>query len=171
MTAPSTPVLSARHSIQKVLLVAVAALAATALVADALAEDLIVKFDQSQILRLPRPAAEIIVGNPSIADVAIQAPNILVITGKSFGITNIIALDGERNVIQDQRVAVRRDETSVVNLHKGISRHTFACTPQCNPTITIGDDVGYYGAVLKESKEKLAFSEGGGPDAGAAAGN
>ena len=93
---------------RRILATAATVVAATAMAASAYAEDLIVKFDQSQILRLPRPAAEIIVGNPSIADVAIQSGNILVVTGKSFGITNIIALDAERNVIQDQRVAVRR---------------------------------------------------------------
>ena len=156
---------------RRILATAATVVAATAMAASAYAEDLIVKFDQSQILRLPRPAAEIIVGNPSIADVAIQSGNILVVTGKSFGITNIIALDAERNVIQDQRVAVRRDEAGVVNLHKGISRHTYACLPQCNPTITVGDDVAYMAAVLKESKEKMAFSEGTQSDSGQQAGN
>src|SRR2546423_921756 len=73
-------------------------------------DDLIVKYDQSQLLRLPKPAAEVIVGNSSIADVAVQSGNLLVITGKTFGITNIIALDADRNVIQDQRVLVKRDE-------------------------------------------------------------
>src|SRR5688572_12451594 len=70
------------------------------------AEDLVVKYDQSQLLRLPRPAAEIIIGNPAIADISVQSGNLLVITGKTFGITNIIALDADRNVIQDQRVLV-----------------------------------------------------------------
>ena len=115
--------------------------------------------------------AEIIVGNPSIADVAIQSGNILVITGKSFGITNIIALDAERNVIQDQRVSVRRDEAGVVNLHKGIARQTYACLPQCNPTITVGDDAAYMSTVLRLSKEKMAFSEGAQQDSGQQAGN
>ncbi len=134
----------------------------------AAAEDLIVKFDQSQILRLSRPAAEIIIGNPSIADVAIQSGNILVVTGKSFGITNIIALDGERNVIQDQRVLVHRDEAGVVNVTKGISRQTYACAPQCNPTITVGDDQAFLEATMKASQAKMKFSEssGGGADPG-----
>jgi len=69
-------------------------------------DDLIVRYDQSQLLRLPRAVSEIIVGNPSIADVTVQSGNMLVITGKTFGITNIIALDSDKNVIQDQRVVV-----------------------------------------------------------------
>ena len=140
------------------------AAAASLAASQARADDLIVKFDQSQILRLSRPAAEIIVGNPSIADVAIQSGNILVVTGKSFGITNIIALDGERNVIQDQRVSVRRDEAGVVNVTKGTARQTYACMPQCNPTITIGDDITYMDQIVKASQAKMKFSETSGND-------
>ena len=139
----------------------------------AAAEDLIVKFDQSQILRLSRPAAEIIIGNPSIADVAIQSGNILVVTGKSFGITNVIALDGERNIIQDQRVFVQRDEVGVVNVTKGTARQTYACAPQCNPTITIGDDQTFLETNIKVSSAKMKFSEssGGGEPAQQGGGN
>jgi Flp pilus assembly secretin CpaC len=78
------------------------------------AGDLVVRYDQSQLLRLPRPATEIIIGNPSIADISLQGGNLLVVTGKTFGITNVIALDADRNVIQDQRVVVERDEHRVV---------------------------------------------------------
>jgi Flp pilus assembly secretin CpaC len=122
------------------------------------AEDLIVKYDQSQLLRLPRPAAEIIIGNPAIADISVQSGNLLVITGKTFGITNIIALDADRNVIQDQRVLVKRDESKVVNLQRGIQRQSYNCTPQCNPSITIGDEQKYFDAVTSASQKKINFS-------------
>ena len=124
--------------------IAVAAIAAVSALAAgpvrAADDDIIVKYDQSQLLRLKRPAAEIIIGNPSIADVSVQSGNLLVVTGKSFGITNIITLDADRNVIQDQRVLVKRDEGKVVNLQRGIDRQSYNCTPQCNPSITIGDE-------------------------------
>lgn len=125
------------------------------------AEDLIVKFDQSQLIRLPRPVAELIIGNPSIADVTIQSGNLLVITGKSYGITNIIALDSDRNVIQDQRILVRRDETSVVNVTRGTARQTLACVPQCNPTLTLGDDIKEIQLYKQAAEAKLSFSERG----------
>jgi Flp pilus assembly secretin CpaC len=136
-----------------------ATLAATAIgAAPARAEDLIVKYDQSQLLRLPRPASEIIIGNPAIADVAVQAGNLLVVTGKTFGITNIIALDADRNVIQDQRILVRRDEVKVVNLQRGTQRQSYNCTPQCNPSITIGDEQAYFDTISKASAQKIGFS-------------
>jgi Flp pilus assembly secretin CpaC len=146
----------------------VAALALSAVQAHA--EDLIVKFDQSQLLRLPRPAAEIIIGNPAVADVAIQTGNLLVITGKSFGITNIIALDAERNIIQDQRVLVRRDEVSAVHVYKGIGRSTYNCAPQCNASIMPGDDDKHLSGAISQANAKIGFSEKA-ADSAAAAGN
>lgn len=124
------------------------------------AADLVVRYDQSQLLRLPRPASEIIVGNPSIADVVLQDGNLLVVTGKTFGITNVIALDAQHNVIQDQRVMVERDDRRVVNLHKGSLRFTYACTPNCEPTLTIGDDPDFFKTVKQANSDKIGFSTG-----------
>ena len=140
---------------------AVLALALLAMLgaAPAAAGDLIVRYDQSQLLRLPRPAAEIIIGNPSIADVSLQDGNLLVVTGKTFGITNIIALDAERNIIQDQRVMVERDDRKIVNLHKGSERYTYSCTPNCEPNLTIGDEKTFFDLVNNHNSAKVKFSE------------
>jgi hypothetical protein len=137
----------------------------------AAAEDLIVKYDQSQLLRLPRPASEIIIGNPLIADVAIQGGNLLVVTGKSFGITNIIILDSERNVIQDQRVMVERDVRKIVNLQRGSSRQSYNCAPLCNPTVSVGDDAKYFDSAVEQTTKKVRMSESGAEGGGAASGN
>ena len=109
--------------------------ASIALAPAASADDLIVKYDQSQLLRVPRPIAEIIIGNPSIADVTVQASNMLVVTGKTFGTTNVIVLDADRNVIQDQRIVVIRDPARQVSLYKGTKRETYSCAPACNPAL------------------------------------
>lgn len=144
---------------------AVALLAGAALLASISAptaqgvDDIIVTYDQSQLLSLPRPAAEIIVGNPVIADVSVQSGNLLVITGKSFGITNMIALDAKREIIFDRRILVKRDDVRVVNLQRGALRQTFNCTPQCNPTVTIGDEPAYFDAIAKAAEKKSGMSE------------
>lgn len=152
-------------------LLSLAAIAAAATSAPVTAADLIVRYDQSQLLRLPRPASEIIIGNPSIADVSLQGGNLLVVTGKTFGITNVIALDADRNVIQDQRVVVERDEHRVVNLHKGGTRFTYSCSPNCETNLTIGDDKTYFETVQKHNTEKTKFSEGSADSSGAAGGS
>ncbi len=135
-----------------------AALASSSVRANA--NELIVKFDQSQIIKLPRPVAEIIIGNPMIADVAIQSSNMLVVTGKSFGLTNLIALDADRNIIVDQRVMVQRDNARLLFLTKAGKRETYNCSPQCNPTITVGDDAAYFTETARLSERKIKMIEG-----------
>ena len=122
------------------------------------ANDLVVTYDQSQLLRLPRAVSSIIIGNSSIADVTVQDGNLLVITGKTFGVTNIIALDAEKNVIQDQRVVVKRDDVRTVNLSKGSVRQSYSCTPNCSPTLTIGDDKEYFETIQGHAAAKTTFS-------------
>jgi len=145
--------------------VAVAILTAWASSAVA-SDDLIVRYDQSQLLRMPRPVSEIIIGNPSIADVSVQGGSMLVVTGKTFGITNIIALDADKNVIQDQRIVVERDERSIVNVSRAGLRQSFSCTPNCSPTLTIGDEAAFFDQVIKHSSTKTKFSESGSDGAG-----
>jgi hypothetical protein len=141
--------------------IASALLVAAALLAqEARAGDLVVRYDQSQLIRLPRPAAEVIIGNPSIADVAIQGGNLLAVTGKSFGVTNIIALDAQRNVIQDQRIVVERDSGSNLVLYKGTQRETYSCNPACAPTLSIGDEKTYFDLIAKHSNSKMTTATG-----------
>jgi Pilus formation protein N terminal region len=139
----------------------IAVLAGTlAMGGEAQASDLIVRYDQTQLIRLPRRATEVIVGNPSIADVAIQGGNLIAVTGKSFGVTNIIALDEKSNVIQDQRLIVERDNSRMLVLYKGPLRESYTCTPDCSPTITIGDDTAYFESIAKHTQRKFGVSTG-----------
>jgi Flp pilus assembly secretin CpaC len=141
---------------------AAAILTGACLIASAYGEptgDIIVTYDQSTLLPLPRPAGEIIIGNSVIADVSVQKGNLLVVTGKSFGITNMIVLDTKRELIFEKRLLVKREEARVVNLQRGTLRQTFNCTPQCNPTVTVGDDQAYFDAVVKAAEKKASMSE------------
>ena len=134
-------------------------MASIALAPAASADDLIVRYDQSQLLRVSRPIAEIIIGNPSIADISVQATNMLVVTGKTFGTTNVIVLDTDRNVIQDQRIVVVRDQARQVSLYKGTKRETYSCAPSCNPALVAGDDTKYFSEVKTGFEGKTKFSD------------
>lgn len=115
------------------------------------ADTIFVNVHMARVLRLDSPAATIIVGNPGIADVTIQDPQTLVLTGKSYGRTNLIALDSAGNPIADTAIEVRRSVASVVTVYFGSSRTSVACAPECQPTIQIGDDTGYTADVIKSS--------------------
>ena len=55
---------------------------------------LAVMIDHARVVKLPERTQTVIVGNPIIADVTVQRNGIMVVTGKSYGVTNLIALDG-----------------------------------------------------------------------------
>jgi hypothetical protein len=124
------------------------------------ADDLIVQYDQARLLQLDQPAANIIIGNPSIADVTLKSTKLLVITGKTFGVTNLMILNDEEKVIYSSRLMVRADESKVVTLSRADSQFTFACTPICQPVMKVGDDEKHLQGLATASQQKMKLSEG-----------
>jgi len=124
------------------------------------ADDLVVQYDQARLLTLDQPAANVIVGNPSIADVTLKSTKLLVITGKTFGVTNLMILNDEDKVIYNARVMVKSDESKVVTLTRGADKNTYACVPQCEPVLKVGDEQKFYQEIAGSAQTKMKFSEG-----------
>lgn len=127
--------------------VALMALTASLLggLAPALAQDgapISVNVNMARVLRINAPAATVIVGNPGVADVTIQDPQTLVLTGKSFGQTNLIVLDNVGNPIADTLIDVVQMQ-GVLTVYQGAGRTSLSCAPVCHPTIMIGDDTNF----------------------------
>lgn len=121
--------------------------------------DVVVAIDQAMMLRLERSAAEVVVGNPSIADVAIQDSKVLVLTGKSFGETNLIVLDAQGKVIINRRLVVAEPRSGYVTVYRGTRRETLQCSPNCETPLVIGDDPGYFESLSKEIRTKQAIGQ------------
>jgi Flp pilus assembly secretin CpaC len=102
-----------------------------------------VKVNMARILRISAPAATVIIGNPGVADITIQDPQTLVLTGRSYGSTNLIILDAAGNPVADTIVSVVQGQSDLVTVYMGTSRQSLACEPVCQPTIMLGDDTGY----------------------------
>ena len=107
-----------------------------------------VKVNMARILRINAPAATVIIGNPGIADVAIQDPQTLVLTGKSYGQTNLIVLDAQGNPIADTMIEVVQEQTGLVTVYLGERRTSLACEPVCQPIIMLGDDSSFTGETI-----------------------
>jgi len=122
--------------------------------------DLVVQYDQAQLLMLDEPAANIIIGNPSIADVTLKSTKMLVVTGKTFGVTNLMILNEAEKVIKSVRVMVKSDESKVVTLTRGDAKNTFACVPVCQPVLKIGDEQKFYSETAAAAQQKMKLSEG-----------
>ncbi|WP_417310586.1 pilus assembly protein N-terminal domain-containing protein [Devosia sp.] len=111
-----------------------------------------VKVNMARILRINAPAATVIIGNPGIADVTIQDPQTLVLTGKSYGETNLIVLDASGNPIADTMLQVVQDQANVVTVYQADRRTSLSCEPVCQPVIMIGDDASFTANVIASSR-------------------
>ena len=110
-------------------------------------------------MRISRPANIVIIGNPAIADATIQDSQTLIITGRSFGTTNLIVLDSAGKAIADQIVRVSSANDDVVTLFKRAERETLSCTPDCSPTATIGDSESTFTAVSGQVQTYTGLSD------------
>ena len=111
-----------------------------------------VNVNMARILRINAAAATVIVGNPGIADVTIQDPQTLILTGKSFGQTNLIVLDSAGNPIADTMIEVVQMQAGVVTVYQGQSRTSLACAPICQAVVMMGDDPAFSSEAIASSQ-------------------
>lgn len=94
-------------------------------------DGILVIMNQAKIVKLSRAADTVIVGNPAIADAAIQDSSTVVLTGKGFGTTNFVVMDADGNAIVDELVMVARSDANTMRIYRGADIQTLSCTPYC----------------------------------------
>ena len=116
--------------------------------------------DQATVLRLAKPASTIILGNPLIADASVQDSRTLVLTGRSFGITNIIVLDTEGAEVLNTQLSVSAGASGShqVTLHRATSRMSLSCTPECEQAPMVGDDADLFDRLTTQITTRNALS-------------
>ncbi|MFI8681668.1 pilus assembly protein N-terminal domain-containing protein [Brevundimonas diminuta] len=92
-----------------------------------------VQIDQATRVQLRAPAGSVIVANPRIADVTVTDARTLFITGKSYGLTEIIAVDALGRPLFQCQVAVSPGETGSVRVWRGGEATEVACGTRCAP--------------------------------------
>ncbi|MCI4677799.1 pilus assembly protein N-terminal domain-containing protein [Rhodoblastus acidophilus] len=98
-----------------------------------------VTVDKARVARIPDKTETLIVGQPGIADVTmLKNSSMGVITGKSFGETNLIALDAKGDLLGEWTVRVGASKPDLL-LQNGLNQESFICNPQCLPTIDLAD--------------------------------
>jgi hypothetical protein len=99
--------------------------------AAALAASLGVPLDQSTLITLSGPAHNVIIGNPSIADVAVQDQRHIIITGKGAGVTNLLVTNDAGRPIFNRQIIVGGGSTDRVLLISGGNVQKYACAAFC----------------------------------------
>lgn len=116
-----------------------------------------VQVDHAKVIRLPERAQTVIVGNPLIADVSMQKNGVLVLTGKAYGVTNLIALDASGALLAESFISVvQATSASTVMVQRGLERESYSCAPTCQPTMQLGDSTKYFGEVSSQASQRSA---------------
>jgi len=90
-----------------------------------------VVMNQATVLKLARPADTVVVGDPEIADAVVKDSRTVVLTGKGFGMTNIVIMDAEGGAIVDDQVLVSRSVANTVRVYRRAFVQTLSCSPFC----------------------------------------
>ncbi|MES2750503.1 MAG: pilus assembly protein N-terminal domain-containing protein [Pseudomonadota bacterium] len=116
------------------------------------AEDTVaVVVDQATVIKLPDRVATIVIGNPLIADVTLQSGGMVVVTGKGYGSTNLIAMDRAGSVLADRSIQVEGPIGKLVTVYRGLERESYSCTPICQRRVTLGDGPTYFQATMGQT--------------------
>jgi Pilus formation protein N terminal region len=137
---------------------------AATLCAQAQADTITVNVDQAQVLKLPEKVATVVIGNPLIADAALQSGGIMVVTGKGYGSTNLLALDRGGRVIMDKTIEVLGPTgQNLVVVYKGVERESYSCAPECKPRITLGDSQNFFNGALGQTSARIGGAQAAAP--------
>jgi putative type II/III system pilus formation protein len=134
------------------------------------ADPVTITLDQARLLKIPDRVATIVIGNPLIADATLQSGGMLVVTGKGYGATNLLALDRDGRLVMSKEVQVLGPAgEDLMVVYKGVARETYSCAPECQPRNTLGDGPAYFGDTLSQIGARSAAAAGGGASGAAAA--
>ncbi len=101
-------------------------------------QSLNVEIDRSARVALAGSAASVIVGNPEIADVTVVDANTLFVTGKGYGVTEVIAVDGVGRTLFQGEIVVTGGSTGSVRVWRGAQATELACAASCSASIRNG---------------------------------
>lgn len=106
--------------------------------------------DVSRAIRVPDGTATLVVGNPLIADASVETGGLLVVTGKGYGVTNLMAFDAKGTLLMEHPIEVK-GPVDRVTVYRGVNRESYSCLPDCERRIVLGDSADYFASTLGQS--------------------
>jgi Flp pilus assembly secretin CpaC len=139
----------------------VAGISAAAMTAPALASDVIdLTIDFAKVFRVDDQVGTVIIGNPGIADATVGDEQMLVLTGKAAGTTNLIVFDKKGEEMVNSTLRVSSDIRQLTTVFFGAQRQTFSCAPVCEQVISVGDDNRKFENATAQIQTRQQFSQG-----------
>src|SRR5262245_40488796 len=83
----------------------------------AAAAGLCVSMDQATRVQMSRPAKDVVVGNPMIADVTVLDDHHILVLGKAYGVTNLMVTDRNGRTIMNEQLAISSPNENRVSVY------------------------------------------------------
>ena len=121
-----------------------------------------VVMDQALVVRAPKEVKTMILGNPTIADIASEGQGVLVVTGKAYGSTNLVLVDENGRVLGESLIQVLPPRAGIVTVQKGDTKEAYSCTPRCMPTSYVGTSSSFFSEASSQAQQRYGQIGGGG---------
>jgi hypothetical protein len=126
------------------LFVLVSMLAAMAMTGTAaMADGLNINWREARVVKLAQPATSVVVGDPTVADVTLEDPQLLLVFGRMPGETNLIVLNADQELLLDWSLIVSPESdnhVAVVNATGAPAEVLYACgTGRCARVLSPSD--------------------------------
>ena len=121
-------------------------------------EILTLQLDRARIVEMPAGTHTLVLGNPSIADVTVlKRQNRLVLNGRAFGETNMIALDAQGSALAEIVLRVKSADHALI-VQRGMERESWSCNPRCEPAVDPGDASRHMGEAIAQAGKRNDFA-------------
>jgi Flp pilus assembly secretin CpaC len=124
------------------------------------ADQIMVESSKTIAVPLNGSAASIVIGNKNIADVAVHNDQLLFVTGKSYGTTNLLVFDKAGHQIFSSDVLVSTNSSSLVTVNKSGQSYTYDCSPNCRAVLSIGDQADHFAALIDQQLQSQTLTDG-----------
>jgi Flp pilus assembly secretin CpaC len=101
-------------------------------------EPLVVPLDHSVRLTVAGAAQSVVVGNPTVADVTVVDSHTLFVSGRGYGVTDVVVIDSLGHTLYTGEIVVGTASTGRVSVWRGGARTDMACAPACQVSVRTG---------------------------------
>ena len=142
-------------------LIPAAVLAAS--LSSAAAGEVWVSIDTLTRYQMPDGVGQIILTNPSVADVQVGSATELMVFGRVPGFTDVVFQDADGRRLSQIRVRVGNEQAGLVTLYNGAERYSFSCTARCEQAMVVGDGaLGDASRLANQAQTKSLVANSGG---------
>ena len=144
---------------RKLAQIAIISFAAIAAAQTATAQQFTVEAHKTKQLKLRGQAATIVIGDPRVADIAVHDENLIFVTGRTFGTTNLLIYNADGKSIFNGDVVVTTNSSNFLSINRAGETNSYDCTPRCRSIVSIGDDQAYFDNVVSQTRQVQNIAE------------